>query len=118
MGFWKRDDFKKLNRVWRERLKDSGFIDLEDEKGNLFAKDHRTLAFTDPSATITFFSLLNEYLHASSNISDRDRIILELYSNGIYITGKNGIVEQTGWSDRTVRNVIAKHKKVFLIRKA
>lgn len=114
MGFWKREDFKALNKHWRKLLRDSGFVDLEDEKGNLSQKDARTLAFADPGATITYYALLTEYLNASNSISDRDKLILELYSNGIYITGKNGIVERTGWSDRTIRNVITKHKKVFL----
>jgi len=118
MTFWKRDDFKALNKLWRVRLKESGFTDLEDEKGNLAVKDSRTQAFATPGATITFFALLTEYLNASKTISPRDRIILELYSNGVYITGKNGIVEQTGWSDRTIRNIITKHKAIFLNRKA
>lgn len=113
MGFWKRDDFKVLNKLWKQKLKDTGFTDLEDDKGNLASKDHRTKAFANPEATIIFYTLLTEYLH-SKPLSERDRQILELYNNGIYITGKNGIIEQTGWSDRTIRNVIAKHKKIFL----
>ena len=118
MNFWKRSDFVALNKLWQIKLAESGFFDIEDSRGNLASKDSRTTAFANPGATITFFALLNEYLNASNCISDRDRLILELYADGIYITGKNGIVEQTGWSDRTIRNVITTHKEIFLIRKA
>ena len=115
MTFWNNDDFKKLNQAWKIKLKESGFIDVEDSKGNLIQKDHRTNAFASKDATQEFFNALGEYLNTNV-LSPRDRFILELYSEGVYINGKNGIIEQTGWSDRTIRNIITKHKKVFTCR--
>lgn len=114
MGFWKSPSFKSLNREWRDKLIASDFKDIEDENGNLAQKDHRTIAFASPECTEAFYSALDEYLNTSKQITLRDRKILELFSMGVYITGSVGIVAQTGWSDRTIRYVIAKHKPLFL----
>lgn len=111
MGFWDSSNFKRLNKAWREKLKESGFEDEEDEKGNLKSKDSRTALFKSRECTEEFYTCLAYYLNHSTNISDRDRQILNLYADGLMI---KEIVYALGWSDRTVRNIISHHKVIFL----
>lgn len=108
--FWKTKTFSELAKEWAKKLADSGFLDVEDPKGNLSTKNSRTSAFATKECTEEFYSSLQQYLN-TSEINERDRTILELYSSGTYI---KHISEKSGWSGTTVKNVIRKHKNIFL----
>ena len=114
--FWESKEFKDLNKEWKQKLADSEFKDIEDDKERLDVKNDRTQNITNFEQTLEYFSAFNEYLNTQKAISERDRKILELYVDGVFVTGKNGIVEQTGWSDRTVRSIIYKHKEQIIKR--
>lgn len=114
MAYWNDSGFKALKKQWNEKLKLSGFKDAEDENGNLIQKDHRTNAFRSKDATEEFYESLSRYLNTNKDITPRDRQILELYSEGFYISGKNSIMKQTGHCRRLIHYVIARHKKLII----
>ena len=111
MAFWDSKSFRALNKLWREKLKESDFEDIEDEKGNLSQKNHRTKAFLAKEETIEFYSILSNYIQTKTNIKPRDRQILELYLDGERI---KAIAIKTEWSTRTVNNVLKLHKSIML----
>jgi DNA-binding NarL/FixJ family response regulator len=106
---YKTKEFKNLQSKWYAKLAKEGFKDQEDAKENLIQQDRRTIAFDNRDMLRDFFLSLSAYL-VHNRVPTRDRKILELFSQGIHIKGKNGIVEKTGWSDKTVRNVIKSYK--------
>lgn len=112
--YWETPEFKKLNKEWREKLESAGFDDQEDEKENLKQKDERTIAFQNRDKIQNFYLKLDSYLTHNTEIPERDRKILELYSQGVKVKGKGGIVEQVGLSRDPVYQVIWKYKKILL----
>ncbi len=111
--FYETSAFKKINKEWRKRLKNDGFQDIEDASENLEQYDRRTIAFENRDRILEFFLKLDHYLTNTKGIPKKHRQILELYSAGTYIKGPNGIIEQTGLSDKQVRNIIKKYKTII-----
>jgi hypothetical protein len=116
--YYETTDFKQLQELWDKKLEDDGFIDQEDSNKVLKQENDRsTISFEARDRILYFFNKLDHYLNNIENpakIPNKDREILELYSDGVHVKGKNGIVEQTGWSDKTIRNLINKYKKIVL----
>jgi hypothetical protein len=113
--FFKTKNFKELNAIWKEKLKESGFEDIENEHGQITEFNPRSNAFKMRNATEEFYNLLRTYLNTAV-IPNRDRAILELYLEGFPVQGAKSIMSETGWSRRTVHYVISHHKVIFLKR--
>jgi hypothetical protein len=111
--FYKKKEFKDLQKEWYDKLKPD-FKDIEDSKGNLKQHDRRTIAFDNRDKLQDFFNKLDTYLTQNDDIPDKDREILELYTQGIHIKGPQGIIELTGWSDATIRKLIRRYKSMLL----
>lgn len=111
MKFYQTKKFQKLNRVWRSELARSGFEDIEDKRGLLKHPDSRTIAFPNREVISNFFSELGFFLGNTPDLPARDRKILELYAEGIWI---QDICKRTKASDSTVRNTIKRYKKRLL----
>jgi len=113
--FYDSPEFKALDAEWKKKLADSGFEDLEDAQENLTAPNNRTVAFQNRDLILDFFVKLDHYLtNTKDKIKPEHRKILELYAKGTYVSGKNGIIEQTGYSKRGIEYVIARYKKIVL----
>lgn len=111
--FYETPEFKKINTEWKAKLKTSEFEDIERADGSLKDLNRRTISFDNRDQIRDFFLKLSEYLQYTK-LSKDHRQILSLYAEGVHIRGPNSITEQTGWSDKTVRIIISKHKKIIL----
>lgn len=75
----------KLKKLWQQKLKDSGFVDIENEKGLLHSWDSFRFSKIDPNH---FEDVQEKYLEATQfpqhyEITNPvERTIWELYSNG------------------------------------
>lgn len=108
---------KALKNKWATKLESNGFDDQEDSHGNLKQPDERTAAFEDRDKIQHFFRKLDIYLNDIDNpakIPAKDRKILELYSQGVYVKGENGIAERANLHFNTVYSVIGKYQKIVL----
>jgi DNA-binding NarL/FixJ family response regulator len=75
--------FKALERKWRKKLLQSGFVDCEYQNGALKQHDRRTALFDDQEAVRQFFAALDEYLAGEPELPKAHRKILELYTGGM-----------------------------------
>lgn len=113
MKFYESKVFKALQDEWSKKLKESGFEDIENSKEGLKQHERRTISFQNRDIIENFFTDLGHYI-STHKLPIKDRSILELYIKGTRITGKNGIIDQLGWSRRTIHYTIAKYKKIVL----
>jgi DNA-binding NarL/FixJ family response regulator len=104
-------EFKKLRDQWYEKLKDTDFNDLEDTRGNLKNPDIRTIAWKNRERISEFYDKLNDYLRVTKGIKRRDRHILKLWGEGVYMTE---IAVRKKLSYTTIKAIISKHKKLIL----
>jgi hypothetical protein len=79
------NDYQQLRKLWYQKLKESGFVDIEDTKGNLKDTWTRGLGFKNQRKICEFFLKLDHYLN-QNEIPLSHKQILSLYSQGIYIT--------------------------------
>lgn len=96
----------KLKQMWYQRLKDEGFQDIECNDGSLKTYDRRTIAFDNRNAIMEFFLELDHYL-AVTKLNDLDSQILNLYSQGMFITD---IAYALGYSRQWITKIVKKHK--------
>lgn len=98
-----------IKEEWYQKLRESGFRDIEDANGRLKTPNSRTKGFQDREALLDFFLKLSAYLEETRDIPPRDRRVLELYCDGTYI---KIIAVQVGVSRTTVKDIIRKYKTV------
>jgi hypothetical protein len=113
---FKKLEFKALLEEWNTKLKESGFVDVEDSNNYLIKRETRISNVTSLDLTAQFYNLLDEYLANSTSITPRDRKILTLYSGGAHVCGFMGISDQVKMSPRMVHYIIKKHRSAFLKR--
>lgn len=104
--------FKQLQKDWEKKLTQSGFIDIEDSKGNLKNYDRRTAAFDDREATLEFFLKLDRYLQSEAKLTEIDRMALSLYSKGMAPKDVAKNVHRSPWQ---IHHIIKKHKPAILL---
>lgn len=83
--FYQTNDFKRLEAQWKKKLEKSGFEDIEDAHGRLKENDRRTQAWDNKERIHTFFRMLDAFLLEHPELPKKQRAILELYAQGIYI---------------------------------
>lgn len=101
---------KDLVKFWYNQLKSNGFKDIEDEKQRLKQKDNRTQAFKEQEAIRIFFQDLDFYLSSQTDLIPMHREILELYSDGVFVTN---IAKKVNRSRTRVKQIIAIHKGII-----
>lgn len=106
MKFYQTPEFRKLDKQWKNKLKRSGFVDLEGTKEGLKKQNRRTIAWENREELSNFFSDVASYLYNYRELSRRDQRIVQLWLEGSHIKGKGGIAEKTGLSSVTVHKVI------------
>lgn len=104
-------DLKALKKEWDLKLKDSGFVDLEDSKNRLKSKDIRTQNFIHREAILNFFLALDAYLISNKEIPSRHRQVLEYYSAGQNLIKIRDISK---YSLSAIKLIIKKYKKIVL----
>jgi len=109
--FYRTKEFHDLSKEWRARLIESGFEDLEDAQENLKSKDKRTIAYENQDEIREFFLRLDHFMYFYPEMPRFERTVMELYSQGVYI---KTIVKRVRASDKKVRNVVSRYKKLIL----
>lgn len=80
-------EFKDLKAKWYKKLERFGFIDLEDEEGNLRRQQSARIELVyDVEATKEYFSALGEFVGSNPNIPKRHFKVLSMLSEGLTIT--------------------------------
>ena len=100
---------QKLKAKWYHRLKTKGFIDIEDNRGNLKSYDRRTQAFDNRERILSFFLELTNYI-AETQLSRAEKQILESYAKGYKI---KDIATVSGHTRQWVHRVIKHHKIIM-----
>ena len=105
---------KMFQQTWYQAAeKKEVFHDIEDSSGNLEQYDRRTMAFENKDRILDFFLTLDSYLTNTADVPPKERKILELYSQGVWVKGKNGIAKQCRVHFNTVYYCIRKYKKLL-----
>lgn len=103
--------FIDLKHLWYKKLKESGFKDVEDHKENLKQYDRRTINFENRHAIHEFFRKLDHYLTDHPEVSESERLVLIMYSEGCYLIN---IARHLKIDLKFVKKVIEKYKKIVL----
>lgn len=95
-----------------------GFRDVETARGTLKHTAYSEIVRREPDPVkreeiSAFYRALTHYL-ADTVLPPRDRAILELYAEGVYV---KQICARLACSDKTVRNTIGRHKAKLLARR-
>jgi hypothetical protein len=107
MKFYMNPEFQRMNAIWRERLKQSGFEDLEDARGDLKHSICKNQGVYNQADIRDFFLRLDHLLAVDTQMPRIERVILTMYSAGQPIPK---IVHQTRKSERTIWYVIKRYK--------
>lgn len=91
MGKADKKEFKELQSEWYNKLKDSGFKDIEQEDGNLkiwnssfFQRRYPPDVFI---AKASYYRMAEHFLNAYAFSAPIDKLVWELHSNGISYRG-------------------------------
>lgn len=105
--------YQTLKREWYNKLKETGFKDIEDNCERLKTQDRRLQNFateTTRSSVLDFFLCLDSYLNHEKDMDPLHREILELYSQGYRHTDIARKIKRT---TRRVRQIIELHRPNF-----
>lgn len=94
--YYEKSDFKKLNKQWRDKLKKSGFEDVEQEDGNLKlwhsfrfmileaknSKDSLQNRVENNKIKEFYYRVATKFLHTHKFKSAKERRIWELHCEG------------------------------------
>lgn len=108
---FRQQKFRDLQSQWYEKLKESGFNDIENKKEKLKEYDRRTISFDNRDIIRDFFIRLDHFVTNSSNIPKLHRQILELYSDGRYL---GEIAKQVRCSRSKIKLVVYHYKKLII----
>lgn len=101
---------RRLQADWYQRLRSSGFKDIEDLRGNLKSYDRRTIAFENREEIADYFRRVEHYLQNHPDLRGDHLRILTLYSQGIFI---KAIAKDVGKHRCTVMEIIKRYKKLI-----
>lgn len=87
--FWKTQKFKALKSEWEKKLSQSGFVDIEDERGRLkqnAGNSYRTTTCTIIESKQRYYELLGQGYHHEREFRDSvERIVMLLRSRGVKV---------------------------------
>lgn len=102
-------EFLKIQRQWYARLRNEGFIDIENEREKLRDKNRRTIGFEDREYIREFFTEIGYHLlNRPPNIPKLHTDILLHYIEGMYI---NDIAVEVKRGRRWVNHILALYIK-------
>ena len=120
--FWQSQKFKKLQSKWEEKLRASGFKDIEDEKNRLrqnAGNSYRTTTHVLIENKRRYYELLAQGYHQEKEFRDTvERIIILLRYRGLKIKdicyGLEAINERSHRD--TVRKILRRYETRWKIR--
>lgn len=104
--YWETEEFERVNAEWRQKLKSSGFKDIEKANGDYTKEIKRKDEFTT-SMNANYWTMATNYLHNGQFDSEDERTIWEMHCEGASL---NTIAKHLGTSNWMPRVVIAKIK--------
>lgn len=121
--FWKTQKFKSLKSEWEKKLRNSGFIDIEDERGRLkqnAGNSYRTTVQVSIESKRRYYELLAQGYHKEKCFRDTvEKIVMLLRSRGVKITDiEKGLrsINQRSHHD-TLRKIIRKYEARWKIKR-
>ncbi len=119
--FWKTQKFKALQTEWEEKLKNSGFKDIEDEKGSLkqnAGNSYRTTAHAVIDGKQRYYELLGQGYHGENRFRDAvEKIVMLLRSRGVKVKdiclGLRAVKERN--SHDSVEKIVRRYEKRWRI---
>ena len=118
-----KQSLKKLKKIWSDKLKASGFNDIETSRGylkNFTISKSRVVNYQYGIATSRdeYYRLAQTFLNEYNFETELERIVWEYHANGISYRDIGKLLEQTKvvkWNNRTsVYNIIKPLKKKML----
>ncbi len=89
MNQFKTKEFESLNKVWKKKLKKSGFEDIEQDEDTLklwYSEYYKTrYTATTFAAKEEYYILASQFLHSHKFIDKKEEAIWALYSEGYSI---------------------------------
>jgi len=104
----KQDEVKKLKKIWYNRLKESGFEDIETDEFNLktwSTEFYRKKDWTAWQSVNEYYRLASIFLQEHKFINNLERIIWEYHANGISARNIALLLKQTKVADLEKSNV-------------
>jgi hypothetical protein len=121
--FWQTKKFKKLQNVWNEKLKASGFNDAESEYRLKLPADHcycwaRTKE--ERENKLRYYVLLGQHFHAEEFQDAVDALVMERRAEGIKIKHISEELRQLGerCHRETIRYIIRRYEIKWGIKKS
>lgn len=123
-------DFKKLQREWNKRLKDSGFKDIEQPDGRLkrwdshyfqlqFSQNHQGLTKEYQESKIAYYRMAGYFLNDYKFQDEVEKLIWNMHSEGV---GQRAIIKELkhrglrghfDYVGGTIRRLAAEMKKRY-----
>lgn len=119
--FWKTEEFKKIQKDWEDKLRESGFNDLE-QNGKL-VQNSQNVWRTQVSSIIEgkrrYFELLEYWCHAETFKDDVERFIIEKRSEGLKINEISAKLKTLGKRSglETIRKTLRYYENKWQIKK-
>lgn len=113
MSFYETKSFRRLNAEWREKLKESGFKDLEDAANPdrpIEPFNVRTARWEDREAVQKYFRQADDYLRLATFKTKAERRIWELHCSGLTTYQ---IARKLNRSEFGVRYHVNKHRNAM-----
>jgi uncharacterized protein with gpF-like domain len=125
MKFFNSKRFKDLEAAWEEKLKRSGFVDIEKKKKNgervlkqNSANVYRQANEATRSAREQYYRVIAENYHQTEFNREIDRIVMGLFAEGCSI--KNIVLalneKQISIHRQTIRFIIRRHEHIWGIK--
>jgi DNA-binding NarL/FixJ family response regulator len=119
--FWKTAKFQRLDAVWKKKLRQSGFVDIEDESSSSFARpiarqlvDTQNASTRDHEAIFTYYTRAEQFLSAFDFPTKKHRRIWELHAQGVSV---RRISHRLRVERNTVYHFICKYRRIAGLEK-
>ena len=122
--FWQTEKFKRIERVWEEKLRQSGFNDIENAGKKLkqnAGNSYRTVISTVIDGKQRYFELLSQHFHDEVFTDEIERFVMERRSQGAKI--KEIVIDLKGMGVKrrthreTIRLIIQSYENKWKIKK-
>ena len=118
--YWRTQKFRSLQKKWEKKLKDSGFVDMEDAKARLrqnAGNSYRTRSHTLINAKREYYEMLGFWQHETGFKDDVERLVMELKADGIMIKDICLVLKGAGerCHRQTVRWIIQRYEAKWKI---
>lgn len=123
--FWQTESFRQIEAHWREKLQESGFIDIESTAGKLkqnAANSYRTTIAEVIDGKLRYFELLGQGLNSENDFKDElEKHIIQRRAEGFKIEEISSELKSYGLTRKThrqyIRRVIQFYERKWKIKR-